>query len=122
MFENILQMVKDHFSNHPALTALPADQQDAIHNEIANHISNNLNTQQATTQQAIAPQPGSGGILNTLENAIASGGTVTSAIEGGLVSSLTSKLGLPPSITGAIAGALPGLLQKFVGGAKSTGV
>ena len=120
MFDDILQMVKDHFGNHPAISNLPADQQDAIHNEIANHISNSLANQPAAVQESQPSVNGiASGLLGKLENAVASGGTVTSAIEGGLVSSLTSKLGLPPSITGAIAGALPGLLQKFASKAKT---
>jgi hypothetical protein len=106
MFDDILQMVKEHFGGHPALSNLTAEQQDAIHNEIATHVNNTVNAQQPM-------QSSGGGILNKLENAVASGGTVTSAIEGGLIGTLASKFGLPPSITGAISGALPGLLQKF---------
>ena len=106
MFDKILEMVKAHFGDNPALNNLTTDQQDAIHNEIATHINNTANSEQPV-------QSSGGGILNSLENAIASGGTATSAIEGSLVSSLASKFGLPPSITGAISGALPGLLQKF---------
>jgi len=45
---------------------------------------------------------------------MAAGGTVTNAIEGGLVGSLASKFGLSPMITGAIAGALPGIIQKYI--------
>lgn len=103
MFDEILQMVKEHMGNNPAVANLPPDQADALHNEIANHIANNMTD---------APAQG-GGILSSLESAIGGGGNITNAIEGGLVSSLASKFGLPPSITGAIAGALPGLLQKF---------
>ena len=107
MFDQILQLVKEHLENHPQIaSAIPAGQEDAVHTEIANHIVNNLQSQNSE-------ESGFGGILGKLKNSIASGGTITSAIEGGLVSSLTSKFGLPPSITGAIAGALPGLLQKF---------
>ncbi len=107
MFDDILKMVKDHFGNNPEIAnAIPADQADAIHNEIANHVTNGIANQPPTQQP-------SGGILDTLKHNVASGGTITSAIEGGLVSSLASKFGLPPSITGAIAGALPGLLQKW---------
>ena len=107
MFDQILDMVKDHISNNPAAaSAIPAGQEDAVHQEIAGHITNGLKNEAAN-------QGGTGGLLSTLENSISSGGTVTSAIEGGLVSSLTSKFGLPPAATGAIAGMLPGLLQKF---------
>jgi uncharacterized protein YidB (DUF937 family) len=130
MFDEILQMVKEHFGNHPEISALPAEQQDAIHQEIANHVSNTLANQSATTAMTsetvnpvnnLSSSGGIGsGLLGKLENAVASGGTVTNAIEGGLIGSLASKFGLPPSIAGAISGALPGLLQKFAGKAKST--
>jgi len=93
--------------NNPQVsTAIPPDQRDAVHNEIASHITNGLKSQ-ATAQS------GAGGLLSMLQGAVTSGSPVTNAIEGGLVSSLASKFGLPPMATGAIAGALPGLLQKF---------
>lgn len=107
MFDEILQMVKEHIGNNAAVTsAIPSDQADAIHTEIANHIQNGLQNQ--------APAAGGvGGILSQLENSLASGNLATSAISGGLVSSLASKFGLSPAITGAIAASLPGLMQKF---------
>ena len=107
MFEQILQLVKDHIGNNPQISsAIPSDKQEAVNNEIASHVTNGL-------QNQAAKQGGAGGLLSMLQNAMASGNTVTNAIEGGLVSSLASKFGLPPMATGAIAGALPGLLQKF---------
>jgi hypothetical protein len=107
MFDQILQLVKEHMGNNPQVTsAIPSDQQDAVHNEIAGHITNGLKSQ--TTEQG-----GAGGLLSMLQSGMASGSPVVSAIEGGLVSSLASKFGLPPMATGAIAAALPGLLQKF---------
>ena len=122
MFDEILKYVQDHFGNHPEVApAIPADQADAIHKEIANHITNHLTANAGNTAGAVsAPtagvtgQGGLSGIIGKLENSVASGGPVVSAIEGTLVSSLTSKFGLPPSITGAIAGALPGFLQKLL--------
>jgi len=106
MFDQILQMVKDHMGSNPEVSsAIPADQADEVHKEIASHISNGLQTQAASQ--------GTGGLLASLEGGLTSGNPISSAIEGGLVSSLASKFGLPPSITGAISGALPGLLQKF---------
>jgi hypothetical protein len=108
MFDEVLKMVKDHFNSNPELSSsIPADQQDAVHNEVAAHMTNELKSQ--ATQQG-----GAGGLLSKLESSIASGGPVVSAIEGGLVGGLMSKFGLPASVTGAIAGALPSLLQKFV--------
>ena len=109
MFDQILALVKEHFSNNPQVAAsIPADQQDAVHNEIATHVANAITTQTPTASTGIL-----GGIVSKLEGSIASGGPMVSAIEGSLLSSLTSKFGLPPSVTGAISGALPGLLQKF---------
>src|SRR6476646_9150912 len=107
MFDEILQLVKDHMGSNPQISStIPADQQDAIHNEIASHVTNGLKGQ-ATAQG------GAGGLLSMLQAGMASGSPVINAIEGGLVGSLASKFGLSPMITGAIAGALPGLLQKF---------
>ena len=107
MFDEILNMVKDHLGNNPAVAnSIPPDQADAIHNEVATHINNGLQNQ-ATAQGGV------GGLLSSLENGVASGSPITSAIEGGLVGSLASKFGLSPAITGAITGALPGILQKF---------
>ncbi len=107
MFDQILDLVKEHISNNPQISsAIPADKKEAVNKEIASHVTNGL-------QNQAAKQGGAGGLLSMLQNAIASGSPVTNAIEGGLVSSLASKFGLPPMATGAIAGALPGLLQKF---------
>lgn len=109
MFDEILNLVKEHLGNNPEIAAaLPAGQADAVHNEIATHVANSLST------ETPGESGGLGGLFSTLKNSITSGGTATNAIEGGLVSSLAAKFGLPPSVTGAIAGALPGLLQKYM--------
>ncbi|RYE29226.1 MAG: hypothetical protein EOP42_14905 [Sphingobacteriaceae bacterium] len=107
MFDQILQLVKNHFDNDPqASAAIPAGQQDEVHNEIATHINDGL-------QNQASAQGGAGGLLSMLTGAISGGSPVTSAIEGGLTGSLGSKFGLSPMVTGAIAAALPGILQKF---------
>lgn len=107
MFDQILDLVKQHMGNNPQVASnIPPGQEDAVHNEIASHITNGLADQAAV-------QGGVGGLLSKLQSGMASGSPITSAIEGGLVSSLASKFGLPPMATGAIAAALPGLLQKF---------
>ena len=107
MFDQVLNLVKQHIGSNPQVaSAIPADKSDAVHQEIANQVTNGLTTQAAA-------QGGAGGLLSMLQGGGASGNPVTSAIEGGLVSSLGSKFGLPPAATGAIAAALPGLLQKF---------
>jgi uncharacterized protein YidB (DUF937 family) len=107
MFDQILNLVKEQMGNNPQVAStIPAEKQDAVHKEIAAHVTNGLATQAAT-------QGGVGGLLSKLQSGLTSGSPITSAIEGGLVSSLASKFGLSPMATGAIAGALPGLLQKF---------
>ncbi len=107
MFDQIVQLIKEHLSGNPEVSAaIPADQADAVHKEIATHVTNGLATQ-------AAEEGGIGGLLSKLQNGISSGSPITNGIEGGLVSSLASKFGLPPMATGAIAAMLPGLLQKF---------
>lgn len=107
MFDQILDLVKEHIGNNPQISsAIPADKKEAVNNEIASHVTNGLQNQAES-------QGGAGGLLSMLQNAVTSGSPVTNAIEGGLISSLASKFGLSPMVTGAIAGALPGLLQKF---------
>jgi hypothetical protein len=121
MFDQILALVKEHMANNPEIAAaIPAGQEDAVHNEIASHVVNTLATQTAAAAATTAPASGGlGGLLSGLENSIAAGGPLVNAIEGGLLSSLTSKFGLPPSITGAISGALPGIMQKFANNAAA---
>jgi len=105
MFDQVLQVVKEHLGNNPELSnAIPADQQEAVHQEIANHVTNGLQNQGLTQ---------GGGLLSMIEGSLTSGSPIVNAIEGGLVGSLGSKFGLSPMVTGAIAASLPGLLQKF---------
>jgi len=107
MFEQIVDLVKQHLNSNPQIAAgIPASQENQVHQEIATQITNGLASQ--------APaQGGIGGLLSMLQGGLSSGSTLTSAIEGGLASSLGSKFGLSPMVTGAISAALPGLLQKF---------
>lgn len=109
MFDDILNAVKQEIGNHPELSSLSPEQQEAIHNEIATHVNNTVQNQSAPTQ----PTGGGGGLLSNLEGMLTSNSPLTGAIEGGLVSSLASKFGLSPGLSGAIAGALPGLIQRF---------
>jgi uncharacterized protein YidB (DUF937 family) len=107
MFDQILGLVKENIGNDPKVaSAIPADKADAVHNEIASHITSGLASQTASAG-------GVGGLISMLKNGIGSGSTITNAIEGGLAGTLASKFGLSPAVTGAIAAALPGLLQKF---------
>ncbi|MEO7048178.1 MAG: hypothetical protein ABI091_22965 [Ferruginibacter sp.] len=114
MFDEILNMVKEHLGNNPDVAgAITPEQENAVHTEIANHLSN-LAANPAAAAVTSTAQGQSTGILGEIESAVANGGAGVSAIEGGLISSLTTKFGLPPSVTGAISGMLPGLLQKFM--------
>jgi hypothetical protein len=107
MFDDILNLVKEHLGNNPQVTSnLPPEQQEQVHREVATQITNGLATE-------VPSQGGVGGLLSKLQAGISSGSPIINAIEGGLVSSLTSRMGLPPMITGAIAASLPGILQKF---------
>jgi uncharacterized protein YidB (DUF937 family) len=108
MFDQILNLVKEHLGSNPQVaSAIPPEKADEVHKEIASHVTNGLASE--ATQSG-----GVGGLLSKLQNGVSAGSPVTSAIEGGLVSSLANKFGLPPMVTGAIAAMLPGLLQKFV--------
>jgi len=107
MFEQVLQMVKDHFgSNQNVASSIPQEHTDAVHQEIATHITQGLQNQSSS-------QGGFGGLLSSLEGGLNSESPITSAISGGLAGSLMSKFGLPAAATGAITAMLPGLLQKF---------
>lgn len=113
MFDEILNAVKEHLTNNPQVAnAIPADQADAIHNEIANHVTNALSGQGQGDATA-SSGGGLSGLLGKLESEVTSGSPIVNAIGGGLVSSLASKFGLGPAATGAIAASLPGLLQKL---------
>ncbi len=109
MFEQILDLVKEHIGNDPQIAAsIPGEHTEAIHQEIAAQIHDNLQN------QGTAPGVAGGGLLSTIENSLASGGLATSAITGSLVGALSSKFGLSPAVSGAIAAAVPGLMEKFI--------
>ena len=126
MFEQILQAVKEHIASDPQLAAsIPPEQAEAVHQEIAAHIHEQVQNQ-ATAGTETAGQPVAaagqesglggmaGGLLSNIEHSLASGGIGTSLASGGLIGALSGKLGLPSAVSGAIAAAVPGLLQKFM--------
>ncbi len=107
MFNEILDLVKEHLSNSPEVAnQIPDDKKEAVYNEIATHLHKGFNNNEALPG-------GTENILSMLENAVTSNSPLVHAIEGGIVGSLAGKFGLSPAVTGAVAGALPGLLQKF---------
>jgi hypothetical protein len=113
MFDQILQLVKEHMAENPQVAAaIPPEQTDAVHQEIAAHLTNGI-AAVGGAENGIGGAAGAGGLLSELEGSLASGNILTSSIAGGLVGSLGSKFGLGPAATGAIAAALPGLLQRF---------
>lgn len=123
MFEQILALVKEHIGNDSQITAsLPAEHAEAIHQEIATHLHDNLQSPGGAPTSAAGSIPGTstgGGILSTIENSLASGGVAANAITGSLIGALSNKFGLSPAVSGAIAGAVPGLLAKLVHKADS---
>ncbi len=107
MFNEILQLVKEHITNSPEIAnQIPDDKKEAVYNEISTHLHSGLKNDQSLPG-------GTENILSMLENAVASNNPLVNAIEGGIVGSLASKFGLSPAVTGAVAGALPGLIQKY---------
>jgi len=107
MFDEILKMVKDQLGNNQEVSSLPADQQNAVHHEVATQVTKELKNQAAA-------KGGAGGLLEMLQNSLTSGSPVVHAVEGGLVGGLLGRFGLSPAIAGAVTAALPGLLEKFV--------
>jgi hypothetical protein len=107
MFDEILQAVKEHMSSNPeTAAAIPPEQADAVHNEIASHVADGLKDQ-------AAQQGGGSNLLSMLTGSLGAGNIVTSAIAGGLVGKLGEKFGFNPAITGVIAAAIPTIIQKF---------
>ena len=106
MLEQILELVKDHIGNDPQIAQhIPPEQADAVHQAIAEHVTNTLQsqsqpTENPTTQSPLGAPTGLGGL-----------GALTG--QGGLVGTLGSRFGLGPAATAAIAAALPGLLQRL---------
>jgi hypothetical protein len=144
MFEQILQLVKDHIGNDPNIAQhIPPEQADAVHQAIAEHVTNTLQSQPTEGPAAQSPlgglgaptgqgglatglggltqgglgnltgQGGLGSLVSQFTNGLQSGSPLAAALEGGLVGTLGSRFGLGPAATGAIAAALPGLLQRL---------
>ena len=134
MFEQILALVKDHIGNDPQIAQhIPPEQADAVHQAIAEHVTNAVQSQSQPAENATAQstvggltqggltqgglssltQGGLGGLVAQFTSGLQSGSPLAAAIEGGLVGTLGSRFGLGPAATGAIAAALPGLLQRM---------
>ncbi len=136
MFEQILELVKDHIGNDPQIAQhIPPEQADAVHQAIAEHVTNTLQNQSQPTENPATQTPlgaltgqgglgaqgglgglmqgGLGGLVSQFTSGLQAGNPLAAAIEGGLVGTLGSKFGLGPAATGAIAAALPGLLQRM---------
>ena len=110
MFEQILALVKDHIGNDPQIAQhIPPEQADAVHQAIAEHVTNTLQSQsQPTEGPAIQPSPGGSGAL-TGQTGL--GGGFAQAGPGGL----TGQGGLG----GLAQGGLGGLAQGGLGGLVS---
>jgi hypothetical protein len=109
MYEEILQLVKEHLTNNPEVAAtVPAEQADSVHQEIAEQIHTGL--------QNPASLLGEGGITSLLSGGMGASNPIVS----NLVNNLVAKCGLSPEAGGAITAALPGLLQKVVSHASGS--
>jgi hypothetical protein len=107
MFDQILDLVKQHMGNNPEIaSAVPPGQEDQLHHEIASHINGALANHASS-------QDGVGGLLSMLQGGMSLENPITNSLQGGIANSIGSKFGLSPMVTGAIASALPGILQKF---------
>lgn len=103
MYEEILQLVKEHLTSDPQVAAtIPAEKADDVHREIATQIN--------TGVQNPAALLGEGGIASLLSGGLGAGNPIVS----NLVNNLVSKCGLSPEAGNAITAALPGLLQKVL--------
>jgi hypothetical protein len=66
MFDQILDLVKQQLGNNPQVaSAIPAGQQEVVHQEVATQITNSLANH--------ASQTGVGGLLSSLQNGLSSG-------------------------------------------------
>src|SRR6202044_3548341 len=78
MFEQILQLVKDHIGNDPQIAQhIPPEQADAIHQAIAEHVTNTLQSQPI---QEPATQSPLGGLVSQFTNSLQSGSPIAAAI------------------------------------------
>ena len=67
MFDEILKMVKDQLGNNKEIaSAVPAEQHDAVHKEVASQVTNVLKSQAAVSG-------GGGGLLSKLQDTLAGG-------------------------------------------------
>lgn len=103
MYEEILQLVKEHLTSDPQVSAtIPPEKADDVHREIADQIHTGI--------QNPAALLGEGGIASLLSGGLGSGSPIVS----NLVNNLVSKCGLSAEAGSAITAALPGLLQKVM--------
>lgn len=104
MYEEILQIVKEHLSSDPQVSAtIPTEKADDVHKEVADQINNGI--------QNPAALLGEGGIASLMSGGLGAGSPIVS----NLVNNLVSKCGLSAEAGSAITAALPGLLQKVLG-------
>ncbi len=133
MFEQILQFVKDHMGNDPQIAQhIPPEQADAVHQEIAAHVTNALQSQIQPTEIPAAQSPlgeptvqgglsslTQGGLGNFTQGGLSS---LTQGGLGGLVSQFTNGLQSGSPLATAIEGGLVGTLgSKFGLGPAATG-
>ena len=138
MFEQILALVKDHIGNDPQIAQhIPPEQADAVHQAIAEHVTNTLQSQSQPIEGP-ATQPPLGGPGAPTGQAGLGGGFAQSGLGGltgqgglgglaqgglgGLVSQFTNSLESGSPLAAAIEGGLVGSLgSRFGLGPAATG-
>jgi hypothetical protein len=114
MFEEILRMVKEHFSNHPEISSeIPPEHADAVHREVADHITSQV-AETPALRNDDQRRGGLGGVFDRLSDLTNSSAPAPEANQGGLKNRLSSKFGLSSFATNAIASALPMLIGRFL--------
>ena len=105
MFDQLLQIVKDHLSNGTDLaSSIPGEHSDAIHQEIADTIHNHMDNS-------------TDGEFTSL----LSGNSISSEVTQGLVQKLTEKFNLSPEIANTIAAQVPGMIGKVLNNKSEPG-
>ena len=107
MFDQVLQLVKQHIGNDPKISsAIPAEHKEDVHREVANGVTDGIKN--------TATAGGIGGMLSSVTGG-SSGGGITSGIQKAVADRLAGKFGLSSETIHAITAALPGIVEKVTG-------
>jgi uncharacterized protein YidB (DUF937 family) len=106
MFEQVLQLVKQHVGNNPQVSEhIPREQKEAVNQEIAHGVADGLKSN--------LTEGGIGGMLSSLTGSGSSPGNISSTIQKAVADRLTGKFGLSDGAIRSITAAIPGIIQKI---------